>query len=194
MAGNVVLFSGGFDSTAALLWSQQQTRSIALFVNYGQAGMQDEWEAARAIARDVAPLIRIDVEFPSGVPRCGQVEIPARNLWMASLAACYAKPHDFDKVVLGAIRLSAKEERRQVQPMADSSTDVIRVMDRAVRATTNNAVSLIAPWSQKTKGQVLGWMKQQKLMPQVWLTYSCHRANGPCGYCSACQARADVGI
>jgi len=91
----ILLFSGGVDSAYLLSVSHISGDGpealTPLFVSYGQPSATAEWGAAKAITKKLgSPLFRVVVD---GVP-LGDMDIgegarvvPARNLWLISLAA-----------------------------------------------------------------------------------------------------------
>lgn len=209
----LVLFSGGQDSTAVLVWAIREFdhRVSALFVEYGQRHLKAELDAARKIAAmaDV-PLLRCFVGLGTAgavsallgngpVKASGGLEdsqtlgglptsyVPARNLIFVSLAASVAVSKG-----IGTICIGVSEEDSSGYP--DCRADAVRAM-RAALATclpSGAQVELATPLLLARKAtviqQLIGDDLYQRLLP---CTHTCYEGVvGGCGRCPSCVLRA----
>ena len=80
----IVLLSGGIDSAACLAFHESQNScSSGLFINYGQAAAEREYQAALDISDFYkVPLKRIAI---TGFRQWGVGFVPGRNAFLASL-------------------------------------------------------------------------------------------------------------
>ena len=120
MAGALVVFSGGQDSTTCLFWARQRFEKVyALSFFYGQKH-SCELEAARAIAEEAGvPLDVQDVSFISRIGRSSLTDaslpmdrekpqdsfpntfVPGRNMFFLGIAAVCAREKGLRDIVTG---------------------------------------------------------------------------------------------
>ena len=186
----LLLFSGGLDSTALAC----TLRPNLLFVDYGQLSAEAEALATQRIASMLElPLTRIDLGIASlgsgllsGSPQLTSAPTPEwwpfRNQFLATAAAVIALRLDCSHVALGSVRTDGERHR-------DGTSEFYQLLDKLM-SYQEGAVHVTAPAVQSTTGQLLQASDfDQELIP---LTYSCHRANQPCGECPGCWKRDEV--
>ncbi|MCW2601792.1 MAG: 7-cyano-7-deazaguanine synthase [Frankiales bacterium] len=186
----LLLFSGGLDSTTIAA----TMRPKLLFVDYGQLSAIAEATAARHIAEQLElHLVTVNLgmnELGSGL-LSGSPQIqgapspewwPYRNQFLATAGAAIALRLACSTVALGSVSTDGSRHR-------DGTKEFYELLDRLI-AFQEGAVRVIAPAVAFTTEQLLtspGF--DQALIP--W-TYSCHRANMPCGDCPGCWKREQV--
>jgi len=174
----VVLLSGGIDSYACAHFLQRNQFAVsAIFVDFGQAAVAQESAATAIISSSMGierTVIHIASEerhlFESG-------EIPARNLALVSAATLFTKgPRVVALGIHGGTRYF------------DCSPLFLTQADRLLAESTGGAVSVIAPFLNWTKADVIAYAHSERLDLRV--TYSCERGTTPpCGTCLSCQDR-----
>lgn len=175
--GDVILASGGVDSSAALLHALERGRKpTALWCDYGQPYADPELSAVRAICDTLGvELVRIEVDLADRISkddRFGHV-IPGRNLLIAASAAA-----------LGARAVT----------LAGLADELI-VPDKSVRmymeAEGHLGIPVTSPFVRMTKTDVLRvWDQRWRGRLDANMTISCYRSTGDCQDCSACAKRA----
>jgi len=206
----VVLFSGGLDSTTALVWAGRRYEDVsALTFDYGQR-QRPEISAARKIARSLGlphAVLKIDgrriggsaltdpgISLPrySRVPRLRTASPPAtyvpfRNGVFLALAAAWAEARGISELVCGFNVLDSPD-------YPDTRAAFVRAMERAINAGTKAA---FGPPAMKIRAPFLGLKKSEiiKLGLSLGADYSrsvtCYSGGeSPCGSCSSCRLRA----
>jgi len=169
------------------------------FVDYGQAAVEREWIAARAVARELelsAPTYADLSAFGATLGfalldqplsrshdgRCLDSQnafVPHRNLFLATCAAMTAADRGINAIALGI-----------VGGIAPTYPDVTSRFVRRLQGILNLSmpVRVHAPFAAKTKYDVVryGWERGFDYA----LTFSCHRkSNRHCGRCAGCLER-----
>ena len=200
MEDNVLLLSGGLDSTVLLADQVARgNRVLALSFDYGQTHRK-ELSAAKNIAEYYSVEHRIvsmtSVVIPSALT--GAVEIPTahaeepddttvpcRNVIFLSIGAAIADTRAADKLLIGA-NADDKAGYLDCRPM------FLNAMAASIKLATKSAVDLSAPYLNKTKAQIVE--KGYNLNAPMWLSWSCYRGGDkPCLNCGACQSRTEAG-
>lgn len=174
---DIVCFSGGIDSTAALLYQiEKNKKSIALWCDYGQPYNEPERKAVREICEKLSILLyeaTVDLTelIALGTERFKHV-FPARNLLIAAIA----------------VALNPKEV------LLAGLSDELMVPDKSPRMYDEGSVYLkhkvYSPFMQMTKAEVLSvWKKRWNNILHVDETVSCYGGNGDCQDCSSCAKR-----
>lgn len=174
----VVLLSGGIDSFACARFLIRNQFSVSgVFIDFGQAAAAHESVAAARVSKWLgieSSAIRIESEQRSSF---GAGEVPSRNL--ALLAVATLLTHGPRVVALG---LHAGTEYFDCSPL------FLTQADRLLVECTGGTVSVVAPFLQWTKEEVIAYAQSEDL--DLSLTYSCERgAVPPCGRCLSCQDR-----
>lgn len=170
----LVLLSGGFDSTAALAAIRDAGQvATALFVDYGQPALVEEVQAVEAVSAHYdTPLERMSV---TDVP-AREGEIPGRNALLISLALTRAAPPS--SVTIGVHGGTS---------YWDCGLEFLELVQRLADGYAGGAVQITAPFAGWPKGDVYRYGRDLGVPEDV--TYSCERADGPCGECPSCRDR-----
>jgi 7-cyano-7-deazaguanine synthase len=181
MRKEVLLFSGGIDSTILLFKLLREGKDLVLlFVNYGQKYAEQErkttleiaTEASRAFKHAVIELKEMDLD-------CGKMYdgfVPNRNLTLCSLAA----------TTLGAdvIYLSGVADDNAV----DKNETANNEMSALISKYCDKEVSVQSPLLTMTKGEAVAWFKKSFDGNILLMAYSCYNGE-PCYDCEACYRR-----
>lgn len=173
----IVCFSGGVDSTGALLHLLDiRKKPIALWCDYGQPYNMPEKSVVEKICHKLDVTLieaKIDLEefIILGKERFGHV-FPARNLLIAAVAMAFAP----SEIVLAGL------------------CDELVVPDKSVRMydefTRIFKTPLYSPFIKMTKADVLCvWNNRWNKMLDANDTVSCYSENGNCQNCSSCAKR-----
>lgn len=172
-----VLMSGGIDSAAcAAFLTAQDFRISALFVDYGQAALNQERAAVQSLASALGIKVR-ELAF-KGAASFGPGELVGRNAFLV-FAALFATRGQSNLIALGL---------HSGTPYYDCSPAFIDTINRAVTEYTDNAVQVIAPFVEWTKRNVYDYFMQAGL--PIERTYSCETGGErTCGSCASCLDR-----
>ena len=173
----IICFSGGTDSTAALLKSiESGEKPVALWTNYGQPYRDVEKKCVERICKKLrVPLIEAALDLSDlmaiGGERFGHI-FPARNLLIAAIGLCFLP--------------------REIQ-LAGLCDELI-VPDKSLKMYHDFGklfgVPLTSPFVDFTKADVLCvWQKKWKNYLDANETVSCYSNNGNCQNCSSCAKR-----
>lgn len=183
---DIILLSGGIESTTLLYEARAQGALRALFLDYGQsAALQERRAAAAACARTDTPLTvihlkRLAADLAGSTVIRPHVPLRARNLLAVSIAANWALKTQARRILLGLQR----EDRKH----PEGQPDFIRPLSECLASLK---LVLEIPYRELSKADVMA--RGLTLGVDYALTYSCllgHRA--PCGQCSQCHARASA--
>jgi 7-cyano-7-deazaguanine synthase len=208
MEQNVVLFSGGIDSTTALYWSLRQNKqTTALTFDYGQKN-EVEIEGARRTAGSLEvplKLLHVDLEQIGGssltdpsvsLPRFDhftQIKkgipstyVPFRNGIFLALGAAWAEANNITTIVCGFHVIDTPN-------YPDTSESFVKAMEKAINSGTSavmggKKVRVLAPFLQKRKSEII----KEGLSLGVDYSYSISCYSGseiPCQNCSSCLLR-----
>ncbi len=171
----VVLLSGGMDSTTALALACSASLQVsALFVDYGQSSASSEAAAAAAVADHYSVPYRIlrlaGLSFSAG-------EIRGRNALLVH-CALVAFPAETGIVIIG---IHGGTSYRDCNP------DFVTLMQRSFDFHCDGRLAIAAPFADQLKGDVYNLALQLKA--PLALTYSCEAGNVPCGRCLSCRDR-----
>ena len=207
MSKAYVLLSGGIDSSACLAEAIRECGSAtALIVDYGQRHAK-ETEHALAIAQHLnAPVRLISAQGVIGIggltdehlemPNASYADLPEgvsptyvpfRNGLFLSIAASIASA---DPEAL-AVYYGAHAEDAENDAYPDCSVQFIEAMRVAIEIGTYGQITLIAPWKEMTKTEVVTVGTAARI---PWeLTWSCYEGNEiHCGTCPTCRARREA--
>jgi 7-cyano-7-deazaguanine synthase len=210
MAGELVVLSGGLDSTVCLALaadaSHPSDELVALTFDYGQRH-RIELDRAATIAGHYGAdhlVVRLDAsawggsaltDDAIGVPDASDVDpdaipvtyVPARNLIFLSVAVGVAEARDLDGVAIGvnALDYSGYPDCRP-EFVASFATTAGLALKRGVEG---RPVEVRTPLLDLTKAQIVELGRS--LDAPLELTWSCYRGDAePCGTCDACALRA----
>jgi 7-cyano-7-deazaguanine synthase len=174
MTKALVLLSGGVDSMVALeLLTRQKLDTQALFVRYGQASADREWESVQRITMRFRIQTRVidlrGIQIKGGY-------IPARNAMLLN-AALMILP-DVDALVTIGIHAGTT--------YADCTPSFVERMQSVFDLYTAGRVRIHAPLLSWTKSEIWAFAVSAGL--PIERTYSCELGeNQPCGRCLSCS-------
>ncbi len=205
---SVVLFSGGIDSTTALVWAKARSSEVhALTADYGQRHRVEvrmaRWTARRmgvpqtVLTLDSAPFAGSALTDPkAALPRCRSISdipsgppstyVPFRNGVLVAIAAAFAEARRLDTIVTGFNMIDSPD-------YPDTRPEFVRAMNRAIAAGTRAAfggpaIKLVAPFVRMRKSEII--RLGLELGADYSRSISCYRGEeAPCGTCSACALR-----
>lgn len=205
----LMVLSGGMDSVTMLHEFASQIR-LAVNFTYGSNHNLRELECARAHCRQLGiELVEIDLSFigqyfrssllsgadaiPEGdyaPENISSTVVPFRNGIMLAAAAGLAESHKLRRVMI-----ANHAGDHAIYP--DCRPGFIEAMSGAISAGTFDHISIFAPYTLLTKGQIA--MRGKTLGLDYSTTYSCYRGGAVhCGRCATClerrQALAEAGI
>lgn len=184
-----VLFSGGIDSWACLLWAvtkfgKENVRPV--YYNYGQKCAQIEIASAIKLCLRLELMLDI-VLLPGMKEDVATGHVPMRNLTFIMQEAAR---EDCDGIVLGMLKGEASEDKnpkfvRRVQTLIASQ------FEKSIYRSQGKYFHLYVPFARKTKAQVVKWlMCYPPFAFSVFDTVGCYSAKeGGCGLCMSCQNR-----
>jgi 7-cyano-7-deazaguanine synthase len=203
---NLVVLSGGLDSTVCTALAAREGPLVALTFDYGQRH-RIELTRAAAVARHYRAeqlLVRLDasqwggsaltdaaIDVPDSGPAGDGIPVtyvPGRNLIFLSVAMGVAEVRDADAVYLGvnALDYSGYPDCRPEFVRSFEATAALALK----RGVEGHPVEIRTPLIDLTKGEIvkLGLAAGAPLH----LTWSCYRGESdrPCGTCDACALRA----
>ena len=171
----LVLASGGIDSSCLLhMATQQGLKPTALFVDYGQAAAEAEYEAITKICNSLGTPWR-RVQFHGA--QFGAGEIRGRNAFLMHVALLEF-PSSSGVVALGIHAGTG---------YLDCSPEFLTIIARSYELHTGGAITAAAPFLHWAKQEVYGLVS--KLQVPVGFTHSCEASNLPCGRCNSCLDR-----
>lgn len=188
----VLLFSGGYDSVAALDIALKDMKSevLCLFVDYGQPYAAQEFSAAMyAFKHYESKKYPIDWKFCDiQLGLSGEDYVPYRNLVLTALAVNIAAAGDYDAVWTGS--KSVEVRKGDTHSFRDSTARFYDMTQELVNYATEGGH--VAP---KVFMPVLGWTKERVLQRihdagiELQMLWSCYRGKDglPCRECHACQ-------
>jgi 7-cyano-7-deazaguanine synthase len=211
MPADLVLFSGGLDSTVCLAMADREAaqmgtaRPVAIGFDYGQRH-RTELERATKIAAGLGLeriVVEIDtrcwggsaltdarIEVPPANAEASSIPVtyvPARNLIFLSVAVAVAEARGLDRIWIGinAVDYSGYPDCRP--EFVDAFRDAARLGSK--RGVEGRPVDVVAPLVELSKADIvrLGF----ELGAPLGLTWSCYQGGDePCGGCDACVLRA----
>ncbi|MDA8293637.1 MAG: 7-cyano-7-deazaguanine synthase QueC [Actinomycetota bacterium] len=207
MAGDLVVLSGGLDSTVcmAIAAAEHGRPPLALTFDYGQrhrtevdhaAGIAGAFRAEHLVVSiDARPwggsaLTDSSIAVPAGEADAEGIPVtyvPARNLVFLSVALAVAEARDLDAVWTGvtAVDYSGYPDCRP--EFVDAFRRVGALALR--RGVEGRPVEVRTPLIDRTKADIV--RTGLALNAPLSLTWSCYQGgDAPCGTCDACRLRA----
>ena len=190
---NIVLLSGGMDSTLGLFWAKQRLdRLIALTFEYGQVHSREVQAASRISQLAGVPHFIRHITDAMSTPTEPGAVVPGRNLLFLSLAANVVASQGGGQVIIGA----CKED---FEGFPDCRPEFFDAVNDLFKVSGLN-VTVVTPLVNISKAQALKEMSSDPLVLQALAeSHTCYEGtNPPCGKCSACGYRqaafAEAGI
>ncbi len=204
----LALLSGGLDSTTALILAQKEYDVIgAVTFKYGQQAQEQELKASQKLCQeynlahyvlDIAsafhhstsalvsgsqkiPTIDRDSldDFATCTQTAQQVWVPNRNGLFINYASALAESLHAQHVVVG---FNAEE----AVTFPDNSQDFITAINKALKYSTKNGVSVISPTLSLNKIEIVReLLKHDFNFHLIWSCY--HSKEKHCGECESCQ-------
>jgi 7-cyano-7-deazaguanine synthase len=205
MTKAVVSLSGGLDSTtvlAAAIGSEREV--IPVFFNYGSKHNTWELRAAKQvcqhygldmyqlqfsgiIGKSKSSLMNDNKEIPEGHYEAKTMEdtvVPARNIIFASILAGFAWERDASEVWMGV-----HSGDHAIYP--DCRPEFLYHMNKAIQVGTDCRVSLMTPFMDMTKAEILE--RGLRMEVPYELTRTCYSSEKiACGKCGADQERLEA--
>lgn len=210
MPGDLVLFSGGLDSTVCLAAARREAVArfrpppFALTFDYHQRHRR-ELVRARLICDHLSIeqlTVEIDATTWGGsaltdnaipVPEASAPDtipptyVPARNLVFLSIATSIAEARELDRIVIGVNALDYSGYPDCRPEFIDSFRTTARLGTR--RGVSGHPIEVVAPLVGMTKAEIV--RQGLDLDAPLALTWSCYRGlDRPCGSCDSCTLRA----
>jgi 7-cyano-7-deazaguanine synthase in queuosine biosynthesis len=187
-----VLFSGGIDSTAALLSALDKgMRPLLLWVGFGQKNQDQEYQVVKEVSeriKQVLAVVCIDLaEYIEQGWKEWDYIIPARNFIFVSIAASVLG-HSSAKV--GCVFLAAHEEEIE-ESNTDKSVRFFRICSNLFSDYHQRDICVTTPFASVTKTDIISywnryWIDRYGISPHATIT--CYYGNN-CGRCKACYKR-----
>lgn len=204
MAGALVVFSGGQDSTTCLFWAMRHFEGVrALSFFYGQKH-SSELEAARDIAAEAGvPLDVQDVSFISRIGRSSLTDpslpmdrekpqnawpntfVPGRNMFFLGIAAVCAREKGLRDIVTGV-------SQTDFSGYPDCRDTFIRSMNVTLNLAMEEQFVLHTPLMWLDKAQTWALADELGVFDLVRTrTVTCYNgiAGDGCGDCPSCRLR-----
>jgi 7-cyano-7-deazaguanine synthase in queuosine biosynthesis len=189
----VILFSGGFDSTAAFLKALDEgLNPLLLWVGFGQKNEEIEYQKVKNISKKIKYPVSIVKINLGGYIEEGWKDwdyiIPARNFMFVCLAASFLSSSKKKKV---KIYLSAHEEEIKKEN-TDKSREFFKGCNYLFSKFYNKGFKVGTPFEKYSKSEISAywknkWMNKYNISP--YETTTCYYGN-TCGRCKACLKRS----
>lgn len=209
MAGDLVVFSGGLDSTVCLAVARREAVArflpppIALTFDYHQRHRR-ELVRARMICEHLRIeqlVVEIDatawggsaltdnaipVPESSGPDAIPPTYVPARNLIFLSIATSVAEARELDRIHIGVNALDYSGYPDCRPEFIDAFRNAARLGTR--RGVSGRPIEVAAPLVGMTKAEIV--RLGLDVDAPLGLTWSCYRGlDRPCGTCDSCNLR-----
>lgn len=200
---SILVLSGGMDSTT-MLYEYADNIALAVSFDYGSNHNAREIECARLNCKrlDIEHIV-IPLEFmskyfqssllsgadaiPAGNYREENMKstvVPFRNGIMLAIAAGLAESRGLKHVML-----ANHGGDHDIYP--DCRPEFAKAMSEAMRTGTYPGITLVAPYTSITKGEIA--MRGKQLGVDYALTYSCYKGRAKhCGTCGTCVERKEA--
>lgn len=199
MVNAAVLFSGGLDSTAALLWAKREGYNpIPIFFNYGQKNYASERLAVDAICHilKITPVILSmpvlseiggsslttgDQVNPHKSGEVNDTFVPGRNLLFVTAASAWASVNKVRNVVTGI---------RESQDFPDCRVNTLNSLSNTITQGIGN-MYIHHPIMKMSRVQTFDYLRSSDYPLIDTITVSCYNGNN-CGVCKPCVDRTDA--
>lgn len=191
----VILFSGGFDSSSALLHALDKGwHPLLLWVGFGQKNELVEEKVVKKLAKRFnRRLVIIKLKLGDYVKR-GWKEwsyiVPGRNFMFAVLGAAVLaqSKYQINRVIMGV----TSEEYYHSDPCVDKSPHFFRFSSKLFSKFYGKTIQLVSPLKSVSKTELVAtwknyWFKKYGIDPHE--TISCYFGTN-CGVCNSCFKRS----
>ena len=193
--GIVTLVSGGIDSTLMSLMAYEVDATLfPLFIDYGQLGVNKEWEACQRLHKkfNLPPVTRMDLSGFGKIITSGLTDsklrvnedafLPGRNLLFVLAGAAHAF-----KVQANSIAIGLLNPANRLFP--DQTTEFLQEAEKIVETAMGRRIRVLTPLIHFSKTDILVMASERRITD----TYSCHSGGEePCGVCIACVEIANA--
>ncbi|MFL9502755.1 7-cyano-7-deazaguanine synthase [Rhodopseudomonas palustris] len=183
---NVLLLSGGIESTCLAYWKRPH---LCLTIDYGQPGAAAELEASSAITKKLS--IDHEILFASagrpfkygeGRTSCASPEFwPYRNQFLATVALIHLFGKQAQSLWFGSVRSDAK--------FADGTREFFNKLSK-LSVFQEGGISIEAPALRLSTQELIEKSRTPRSI--LGATFSCHRSNTACGDCPGCRKHRDI--
>lgn len=191
----VILFSGGFDSSSALLYSLDQGwNPLLLWVGFGQKNEASEKRTVKRLAKLFnRKLVTINLKLHDEVKRGWKdwsYIVPGRNFMFATLgAAILARSISQITYILMGV---TNEEYYHSDPCVDKSPRFFRDSSKLFSDYYHKKIQVTTPLKSVSKAELAAhwknyWTKKYGIDPHE--TVSCYFGKN-CGVCNSCFKRS----
>ena len=174
---NVLLLSGGIDSSAIAFWKRPDT---CLTIDYGQPSFLGELRAARAIAATVQAAHHVASVPLYKDPIGTDGYWPVRNQLLISVAAAMFGREANLKILLGVLGTDVHSDC--AKPFIATTNELFAVQGALIRVS--------APAIDLNERELLS--RSNFPLEKLGVTFSCHRSDLPCGDCPGCLKQSRV--
>lgn len=174
----LILLSGGVDSLCCAHFLQTQGFNLnLLFVDYGQAALEQERQAAKRVALHFKAALN-EIKFRANAGYA-EGELIGRNLFLYAAAI-------FSNTIDNGIVSSGVHSGTQYFDCSKSFHQELSIL---VANMTDGKIEFFAPFLSWSKVEVYKYALENNL--PLGLTYSCESDSTlPCGECLSCQDRS----
>lgn len=181
---NIVLFSGGIDSLAALLWTIEyygKDKTKALYCALTTKYEAKELEAAKLICSKLGVHLIMEPAFNIGIYEEDDANIPLRNLILMCSAAIHSTEQDVN-VVIQNIQVG------EYGPDRDEKWNLLAQM--VISQGIGRNIVMHTPFANKSKQDIVLYIRSLQQDELLLDTIGCFKAeDGHCGECKACFRR-----
>lgn len=186
----VSLVSGGLDSSLmSVLAMENGNKQYPLFVNYGQLGLEKEWQSCQKIhkAFDLSQPYRMDISGYGKTILSGltskdkhikdEAFLAGRNLVLLTMGAAYAYQNGANAVSIGFLK-------KDTAIFNDQTDEFLKKAQDTISFAMDFDIKILTPLRDFYKKDIVELAKQKN----IYDTYSCHSGTDtPCGKCIACE-------
>lgn len=181
---SVVLFSGGIDSSATLLFLLRKNFDVyPVFVDFGQPSAKMEWEACKKIAGylSVENLKKVNLNDIASIGIRGKNEsIDHKYAFLAIVAGIYAASKEIDIISAGLTKNS--------KDFPDTGEMLLNSLQKLLMGSIGYKVFFFNPFLGMTKDKIILYSVVNGLPTQY--AYSCYKGGKlHCGMCKGCKSR-----
>lgn len=201
----VVLLSGGLDSVVSVSYIINELRYnniLALFFNYGQNVVEQEFEAVKNICKffnitlktiklnfledlidkKQAPCLEEsnldDINICTNTAK--SVWVPNRNALFLNIAGSFCDKYGIKNIVIGI-------NKEEGTTFSDNKIEFIELQNKVFEYSTQSRPKILAPMANYTKEQIVE--VGLKLKTPLKYIFSCYNSKTQkhCGKCESCQ-------